>query len=172
MKASVFAANIFFSAVLFALFSLPAWSTPKDKPLPVLRFLTAFSEGAECPRLFQLRDEAKRRGATEEQQSVMNTRLRAVKCFGTTSQRQAPGPPRTGTFTVKEYRIYHESVNVPMLIPEEAAFRKVAKTFGVSVDEVRRTIDKVQHDLVKNDWMVSVPEMEIRHASDWDGEQE
>jgi hypothetical protein len=148
---------------------LPASKDDLDKN--VLRFLAAFNEGADCPRLFELRNEAKRRGATEEQQSVMNTRLRAVKCFSATSHRQALGAPRTGTFTVREYRIYHESVNVPMLMTEEEVLKKVAKKYGTSVGEVRSIIDKVQHDLVKNDWMVSVPEVEIRHASDWDGEQ-
>jgi hypothetical protein len=58
-----------------------------------------------------------------------------------------------------------------MLMTEEEALKKVAKKYGTSVGEVRSIIEKVQHDLVKNDWMVSVPEVEIRHASDWDGEQ-
>ena len=40
----------------------PAWSATQDKPLPVLHFLVAFNEGADCPRLFELRNDAKRQG--------------------------------------------------------------------------------------------------------------
>jgi hypothetical protein len=34
------------------------------------------------------------------------------------------------------------------------------------VAQVQLTIDKVARELFENDWM-SVPELEIRHASDW-----
>ena len=82
MKASVLAAT-----ALLCL-SSPAWSATQDKPLPVLQFLVVFNEGADCPRLFELRSEAKRHGATNDQQKMMNEKLRSVGCFGDTSKRR------------------------------------------------------------------------------------
>jgi hypothetical protein len=54
----------------------------------VLKFYVAFNEGADCPRLFELRNEAKRQGADNEQQKKMNEKLRSVGCFGIDSKRQ------------------------------------------------------------------------------------
>jgi hypothetical protein len=55
----------------------------------VMKFYLAFHEGADCPRLFELRNEAKRQGADNEQQKKMNEKLRSVGCFGSDSKRQA-----------------------------------------------------------------------------------
>ena len=44
----------------------------------------AFNEGADCPRLFELRNEAKRQGAAKDEQKVMM--LRNVTYFTDTSK--------------------------------------------------------------------------------------
>ena len=44
----------------------------RDKASPfVLKFYVAFNEGADCPRLFELRKNAKRQGADHEQQKTI-----------------------------------------------------------------------------------------------------
>ena len=63
----------------------------RDKASPfVLKFYVAFNEGADCPRLFELRNNAKRQGADHEQQKTMNDKLRSVGCYGDMSKRAKP----------------------------------------------------------------------------------
>ena len=45
----------------------------------------AFNEGADCPRVFELRNEAKRQGTTKDEKKVML--LRNVTCFTDTPKR-------------------------------------------------------------------------------------
>jgi hypothetical protein len=58
------------------------------KGIPSLHFLLAFNEGADCPRLFELRNEAKKHGATKDAEKLMNEKLRGVGCFTDTSKRR------------------------------------------------------------------------------------
>ena len=154
----------FSSASLAALFD-------RDRASPfVLKFYTAFNEGADCPRLFELRNEAKRQGADNAQQKTMNEKLRSVGCIGDTSKRVPIGPPNTGNFTVKEYRIYREAMSTPMSVSEADNLGNLAKKYKVSVPDVRKAIDKVQRNLFENNWMIGTPETQIRHALDWKGD--
>jgi hypothetical protein len=162
--------DILLVVVLLASSSFLAWSAPQDRPQAVLQFYVAFIEGADCPRLFELRNEAKRQGADNAQQKMMNEKLLSVGCIGDTSKRVPIGPPNTGNFTVKEYRIYREAMSTPMSVSEAENLGKIAKKYKLSVPDVRKLIDKVQRNLFENKWMNGTPEMQIRHALDWKGE--
>jgi hypothetical protein len=130
---------------LLLAFSPPAWSA-QNKPSPIFKFLRAFNEGADCPRLRELRLEARRLGATNEQQKVMNEKLRDVGCLTDTSKRVPLGPPNTGNFTVKEYKIYREAMSTPMSVSEAENLGSIAKKHKLSVPDVRKAIDKVQRN--------------------------
>jgi len=134
------------------------------------RFLQEFDSGVDCPRLFVLRNEAKR-GSSDARQEEMNTKLRSVGCFNATSKRRPTSPPGTGGFTVKEYRIYRAVLDTPMSISDADSLRAVGKRYGVTPAVAKRATRKVQEVLFKNDWMAT-PEAEIRHASDWSGEKQ
>ena len=67
----------------------------------VLPFLEAFNEGADCPRLFELRNQAKRRGARQDQVKMMGNKLRSVGCFSDTSKRRPDVPAGTGNLLLK-----------------------------------------------------------------------
>lgn len=64
------------------------------------QFAREFEAGADCPRLFELRNNAKH-GASVALQDEMNIKLRSVQCFSSTSRRAAAVPPNTGNFTVQ-----------------------------------------------------------------------
>lgn len=83
-----------------------------------------------------------------------------------------PSPPssKTQLFTVKEYKIYRAVIDTPMTIPEAQAFQNIAKHYGVTVAEVQKVSKKVQNILFRNKWFAS-PEVEIRHASDWNDDK-
>jgi hypothetical protein len=157
------------ATVLFLAFSSAPTFAAKD--MPYLQFLLAFNQGADCPQLYELRNEAKRHGATNEQQNAMNEKLRAVRCSGNTSKRVPDGPPNTGDFTVKEYRIYRDVVDTPMSLSEEQNLGNAAKKYNLSIADVHKTVEKVMRNLSENNWMVGSPASEIRHASDWKGEK-
>ena len=82
----------------------------------------------------------------------------------------SPSTSKTGSFTVKEYKIYRAVIDTPMTIPEAQALQNAAKRYGVTVAEAQKTTKKVQNILSSNKWFAS-PEAEIRHASDWNGEK-
>ncbi len=137
---------------------------------PYARFIREFQAGADCPKLFDLRNEAKRRvGAAR--QDEMNDNLRSVQCFSSTSKRAATAAPRTGGFTVDEYRIYRSILAAPISIPEAQALQNAAKRHGVTVAEARKASTRVQDILFRNNWFAT-PEAEIRHALDWKGEKQ
>ena len=143
----------------------------RDNASPfVQKFSIAFNEGADCPRLFELRNDAKRQGADNEQQKMMNEKLRSVGCIDIASKRVPIGPPNTGNFTVKDYKIYHEAVTTPMSVPESQNLGNIAKKYKLSVADMRKTVDKVMRNLSENNWMIGSPASQIRHASDWNGE--
>ncbi|BCA55956.1 hypothetical protein W02_30960 [Nitrospira sp. KM1] len=136
----------------------------------ILEFYIAFNEGADCPRLYELRKDAKQQGADNQQQQEINDKLRSVGCITEKSRRVEIGRPNTGNFTVTEYKIYREIVDLPISISEEQALDDVARKYKISVSEVRNKVNKVQSNLSKNGWMNGNPKDEIRYASDWAGE--
>lgn len=83
----------------------------------------------------------------------------------------SPSTSKTGSFTVKEYKIYRAVIDTPMTIPEAQALQNAAKRYGVTVAEAQKATKKVQNILFSNKWFAS-PEAEIRHASDWNGEKQ
>jgi hypothetical protein len=134
------------------------------------RFAREFEAGADCPRLLELRNEAKH-GASGAQQEEMNTKLRSVQCFSSTSRRAPAGPPNTGSFTVQEYRLYREVISTPSSIPEAEALANAGRKHGVPPTAVHDAVTHVQEVLLTNNWFAS-PDAEIRHASDWSGEKQ
>jgi hypothetical protein len=82
----------------------------------------------------------------------------------------SPSTSKTGSFTVKEYKIYRAVIDTPMTIPEAQALQNAAKRYGVTVAEAQKATKKVQNILFSNKWFAS-PEAEIRHASDWKEEK-
>ena len=78
-------------------------------------------------------------------------------------------PSSTGTFTVREYRIYRALIDTPMSVSEEEAYRRIALDFNTTPKEAERITEKVQNLLFRNDWF-GTPAQEIRRASDWQGE--
>jgi hypothetical protein len=67
--------------------SLAGFSDRNSAAPFVLKFYVALIEGRDCPRLFELRNEAIRQGADNIQEEIMNERLRSVGCFDRTSKR-------------------------------------------------------------------------------------
>jgi hypothetical protein len=131
-------------------------------------FAREFEAGADCPRLFELRNNAKH-GARAALQDEMNKKLRSVQCFSSTSRRAAAVPPNTGSFTVQEYRLYREVISSPSSIPEAKAIENAGRKHGVPPTVARNAANHVQEVLFKNNWFAS-PGAEVRHASDWNGE--
>ncbi len=136
----------------------------------MLKFYAAFNEGADCPRLYELRNNARRNGADHEQQNQMKLKLRSVGCTSDTTERRAEIPSNSGTYTINEYRIYREVMRAPANMPERQALVTVGKKYKMSLLQVRETAEKVSRNLFENDWF-DVLELEIRHASDWKGEK-
>jgi hypothetical protein len=134
------------------------------------KFYAAFNEGADCSRLYELRNNAKRNGADHEQQQEMNLKLRSVRCIDASAKRKPEVPPNTGAYTVNEYRIYREVMSSPSDMPEEQALGNVGKKYNMPPTQVRKIAEKVTRNLFENDWM-DVLELEIRHASDWKNEK-
>lgn len=133
------------------------------------QFVREFEAGADCPRLFELRNEAKR-GASVALQEEMNTKLRSVQCFSSTSHRAAAGPPNTASFTVQEYRMYRELISTPSAVPEAEAREIIGRKYGVPPTAVHDAAERVLEALFRNNWFAS-PDAEIRHAADWKGEK-
>ena len=87
----------------------------------------------------------------------------------TATQAKAAAPSSTGTFTVREYRIYRALVDTPMSVSEEEAYRRIARDFNTTPKEAERITEKVQGILFRNGWLGTTAQ-EIRRASDWQGE--
>jgi hypothetical protein len=138
------------------------------------QFVREFNSGADCPRLFELRNAAKQ-SATEAALKEMNAKLQSVECYSSSSKRKsnAPAARPTFSFLVREYRIYRDTMTALAAAPDAPdgpVLKKVAKKYGVTVAVVEKTIEKVQTALSKNHWF-GQPEAEIAHASDWKGEK-
>lgn len=152
----------------FAMGALACQAPQADPPVaPFEQFRQAFTSGADCTRLFELRNAAKASGS-ESQAEEMNDKLRSVRCFSSTSKR-SPDTVRDGTFTVQEYRIYLAIITAPMSLPVEQVYAETAKKFGVSPLVARQTAERLSNVISDNSWSAT-PAAEIRHASDWNGE--
>jgi hypothetical protein len=134
------------------------------------QFLREFEAGADCSRLFDLRNEA-RQSASAAIQEEMNAQLRTVQCFGSTSTRASTEPPRAGSFTVQEYRLYRDILSAPSSVSEAQAIENAAQKHGIPAAVARDAVMRVQNELVTNGWFAT-PDAEIRHASDWTGEKQ
>ena len=78
---------------------------------------------------------------------------------------------KRGRYTVSEYRIYRTVIDTPMSVSESQAQQRASQQYGMPVEQVRETVDKVQRALFSNKWF-GRPDAEIRHASDWSGERQ
>jgi 2-hydroxychromene-2-carboxylate isomerase len=56
-----------------------------------------------------------------------------------------------------------------MGVSESKALESVARKYGVSAEEAKKSVTAVQEALSSNGWF-GTPESEIRRASDWRGE--
>lgn len=74
------------------------------------------------------------------------------------------------TYTVKEYKIYQALIDTPMSISEDEAARRIGRQFEITPSEVDSIAERVNQILIRNDWFSS-PEFEIRHATDWTGNE-
>jgi hypothetical protein len=81
-----------------------------------------------------------------------------------------PSTSNEKLFTVKEYKIFRAVIDTPMSISEEQALQNVGRRYGVTSDEAKKIVRKVQSILSQKKWFGS-PESEIMHASDWIGEK-
>lgn len=136
---------------------------------PHAQFVREFEAGADCPRLFDLRNAAKP-AIPPDRQVEMNKMLRSVQCFSSSSKRSARSTPEPDGFTVRDYRIYRSVVDAPMSVPEARALQDAAKRNGVTAAEARRATNRVQAVLSQRNWF-GTPEAEIRRASDWNGDK-
>ena len=150
---------------IWLLLSLAASGLPQETAY--LKFLNAVEDGVGCPRLFALRDEAKR-STSVAQQADMNGKLRSAGCFSRTSKRRAmtAPPAKRETYTIREYRIYREVMDSPMYISESQALQRTARKFKTTPAHAKAVAEKVMRVLSGNDWFGSRASEE-RHASDW-----
>jgi hypothetical protein len=168
------------SLLLFAVVTLMSGNSSSPSPTPsaaprlgtgqsssVDQFQRQFAAGADCSLLFSIRNEAKVR-ATEAEQREMNEKLRSVQCFSSTSKR-AVTTTGDGEFTVSEYRLYRAIIDAPSTVSEAQAVRSAAEENGVAEAMVNRAAEKVMGLLAEHRWHAT-PAAEIRHASDWKGE--
>ena len=79
--------------------------------------------------------------------------------------------PTGPTFTVKEYRIYREIIDTPVSISEEECLVRVGAKYGITPAKAKEVSRKVMGSLSTNNWFARTPAAEIRHASDWNGEE-
>lgn len=147
-------------------------STPTPTPQTDLYelFQLRLREGADCPRLFAIRNQAVPKSQSVEK---MNSQLNRIGCNSSSSSRTDLGitTPTPGiTFTVLEYRIYRAVIDTPMSVSEAQAISNAATKYGVSPTQARDTTEKAMSALAQNNWF-GRPENEIRHASDWAGQR-
>jgi hypothetical protein len=138
-------------------------------------FQDRLDAGATCEELFGIRNAVDPKSPLIER---MNQDLRAIGCYSVSSvrtdqetQSNGGGPgaasaANSTSFTVQEYRIYREVMDTPMDVAESKALESVARKYGVSVDEARKSVNAVQEALSSNNWF-GTPESEIRRATDW-----
>ena len=77
--------------------------------------------------------------------------------------------PSSGSYTVREYRMYRALLDTPLSVSEEEAIRRISEANQITPDEADRIIANVQNTITRNRWF-GHPAQEIRRASDWNGE--
>ena len=75
----------------------------------------------------------------------------------------------SGSFTVREYRIYKAVMDMPLSVSEADARQRVAERNNITADEATQITTMILRTLVGNGWL-GTPAQEIRRASDWNGE--
>lgn len=70
---------------------------------------------------------------------------------------------------MRQYRVYRSLIDTPVSVQEAQGLADAARLHGLSVAEVKSTVDLVQRALLENKWF-GRPENEIRRATDWNGE--
>ena len=83
---------------------------------------------------------------------------------------EKPRSETTRSFTVKEYQAYRSIMDMPMSVSQEQAYVRVARCHGLTAAQVRDITRKVQEILLQNSWF-GTPTAEVRHATDWSGQQ-
>ena len=73
--------------------------------------------------------------------------------------------PKGDTYTMKEYEMYDFVINAPM--SEKDAIEEMATRYEMSVEEVRKTVEKVMSILLENNWTGISSEELIKRASDY-----
>lgn len=152
-------------------------SQPTPEPSPSRSALETFRQrlvdGAPCSELYELRNALDPNSDTIQH---MNEDLRGIGCYSSTSTRTTPTAVEPATraneqpsFTVREYRIYRALIDTPMSVAENEARQAVARRFSIPTDSVREIASRVEGILFANRWYDSAAS-EIRHASDWAGE--
>jgi hypothetical protein len=144
------------------------------------QFKQRLDAGAGCAELFEIRNSLSAKAAVGVR---MNEELRQIGCYSSDSVRSSTVSTTektksddvhkdlpTATFTVNEYRMYRAVINAPSSVPEQQALQNIATRYKISVEEVRKVVNKVQKSLFDNKWF-STPESEIQRASDWKGEK-
>ena len=130
------------------------------------KFTRALETGADCPRLYALRTDARADSSVAEQ-ADMTRQLRSVGCFSSTSRRRAERDrPVAVSYTVREYRIYRDLVDAPLYMSETKALQQTARRFKTSPGRAKASAEKVAGILSQNNWFGSRA-AEERRASDW-----
>ena len=139
-------------------------------------FKQRLDAGAGCAELFEIRNSLDPKASDVVR---MNEELRKIGCYSSSSGRsgtvsvaektKSEKNPATATFTVNEYKMYRAVLNVPSSVPEQQALQNVAKEYNISVEDLRKVVNRVQKTIFDNKWF-GTPESEIQHASDWKGE--
>jgi len=75
--------------------------------------------------------------------------------------------PKSDSYTTKEYKIYDFVINAPM--SEEDAIKEMATRYKMSVEEIKKIVDKVMLILYENNWMGMSSEELLKRASDYNG---
>lgn len=130
--------------------------------------------GATCAELFAYRNSLDPKSPLID---TINVGLRDIQCYSSTSTRVDPPSPGVSAaprpadapstrFTMREYRMYRSIIDAPMSVSEADSVRRAAKEYGASEEDVKNAVGKVQDVLTANRWF-GRPEVEIRHASDW-----
>lgn len=142
-------------------------------------FKQRLDAGASCAELFEIRNSLDPKAPVVVR---MNEELREIGCYSSGSVRSSTASAAentksddvqkalpAATFTVNEYKMYRAVISVPSSVPEQQALRNVARQYKISVEDLRKVVNKVQKSLFDNKWF-GTPESEIRHASDWKDE--
>jgi hypothetical protein len=151
-------------------------SSGPSSSINYIGFKQRLDAGAGCAELFEIRNSLDPKASDVVR---MNNELREVGCYSSGSVRSITPPVAektqsdknqvTASFTVNEYKMYRAVLNVPSSVPEQQALRNVANRYKISVEDLRKVVNKVQKNLLDNKWF-GTPESEIKHASDWKGE--